>query len=274
LKGVFDEEVDRWVKSYQKDKGLTVDGIAGPMTMAALNRDTADKFMVSIHAGHGGIDLSGKYTTNGKCYQHKGVKLHTDDGWFYEGVENRIIADEVAKRLREKGIFALVTHHPFKCDTGMLSIHHKQVLPYKRIGYNGYTHSFHSNAISTSNPPSVLESTKGGFVYTTPGITVSDEIAKRLLELWRERFGKWVRLSTDRRGLNFGKPITLSDDMEANFQVLREADYNGWGAILEEFGFMTSKADSLFIINPENREKRITAAVDLALWYHDKLVKK
>lgn len=274
----FDTRLEQLVRQFQSENRLTVDGVVGPKTWNALHKRNPVKFLLSIHAGHGGISPhTGKYTTKGKAYRHPGVKLHTDDGWFYEGVENRIVANEVAKRLREKDIFVLVTHHEYMDDEGQLSKHYQATLPYLRAGYVGYTHSFHSNAIGGSNPPDVLEKTQGGYVYTSEGDTVSDHLARQLLLLWQREFGYfWTRLNDDRSRRKVGMAATLNSDAEANFQVLREVEgraninpdrSKGYGALLEEFGFMTSKADALFITRPDTREQRIRVAVELAEWY-------
>jgi hypothetical protein len=254
------------VKRFQYAANLVVDGIVGKKTWAALNDVTKDKFFVSIHGGHGGIHpVTNLYATDprvGKRYQHPSLKLHTDDGWFYEGVENRIIANDVAERLRTLGIFALVTHHPFKCDYGKLGTHRFKTAPYVLNGYSGYTHSFHSNAISTSNNKEKLDATQGGYVFTTKGTTLSDTIAKELLTLWQDRWGDWVRLR-DRKN----EP-TINSDAEANFQVLRQIEQlnsKRFGAILEEFGFFTSETDTIFITDEDTRQQRIFCAVELAL---------
>lgn len=254
------------LKDFQKRYGLTVDGIAGKNTFAALEEVTKDKFMIAIHGGHGGIDPStGKYATDpstGKRYQHKGISLHTDEGWFYEGVENRIIANAVAEGLRQRGIFVMVTHHPYQCDYGHLRMHANKILPYLQSGYKGYMHSFHSNAISTSNSKEKLDATCGGWVFTSKGLTFSDEVSKTLLEQWQMVFGSWVRFR-DRKDIP-----SVNSDAEENFQVLRDVENLGnksFGAILEEFGFFTSSIDAQFIINPDTRQKRIQSAINTAL---------
>jgi hypothetical protein len=58
-------------------------------------------------------------------------------------------------------------------------------------------------------------------------------------------------------------------DYEVNFQILRETDlqeFPWFGAILEEWGFHTSKTDAEFITDPANRGKRIAAALQTAKW--------
>ena len=265
IDGDFGKATDGAVHRFQTEKGLLVDGIVGNQTWKALREATNDKFLVSIHGGHGGIDPStGEYATapsTGKRYRHKGLDLHNSDGWFYEGVENRIIAYAVAYGLRKLGIFALVTHHPHQCDYGKLRTHYTKTAPYIKADYRGYTHAFHSNAISSTSKVK-MDIVRGGYVFTTKGLTLSDEIAKELLNIWVEKFGNWVRLR-DRK-----KEPTVNSDVEANFQVLREiesANSKKFGAILEEFGFFTSEPDALFITSPYTRHKRIDAAVELAI---------
>ena len=267
IDGSFGTKTYTAVHKFQSEKGLVVDGIVGKQTRQALKEPTEIKFMVSIHAGHGGIDpRTGEYATlpsTGKRYRHPASKLMHKNGWFLEGVENRIISESVTQVLRELGVFVLVTNHPYKCDYGNLYTHAAQTIPYIKAGYLGYTHSFHSNAIGQTDKEK-MDSVRGGYVFTTKGLTFSDYVAKKLLDLWKAEFGDWVRLRDK------GKEPTLSSDAEANFQVLRniESATNGkFGAILEEFGFFTSEPDAEFITNPQTRGKRVKAAIELAMHF-------
>lgn len=266
ISGVFTDIMLPLLLDFQKAYGLEADGICGQLTWGILKEQTKYKFMVSIHGGHGGINpQTGEYTTlpsTGKRYQHKGNELHTKDGWFYEGHENRIAANEVAAQLRTLGIFVLVTHHPYNCDYGKLSTHINQTAPYIRAGYIGYTHAFHSNAIGTDAGETKLNGTRGGYVFSTKGHTISDSLSTKLISLWKEQFGSWVRST-----------------MEENFQVIRDAEKYAleahapqWGAILEEFGFFTSLPDCKFIIG--SRAQRVKCAVQLALWAKEQFLKK
>jgi peptidoglycan hydrolase-like protein with peptidoglycan-binding domain len=120
--------------------GLATDGIYGAKTAAAVTDFTANefgksnatnevsqslfdliksranpqKFVVVLDAGHGGIDpKTGLYTTpasNGKRYHHPNAKLH-DNGWFFEGVENRIIANVLAEKLTAAGVQVVKAYH-------------------------------------------------------------------------------------------------------------------------------------------------------------------
>ena len=277
---LFGQELHDTVVRFQTAQGLDADGIVGAKTWARLNELTRFKFMVAMHGGHGGINPKGEYDTKpstGKRYQHKGLTIHNDNGWFFEGVENRIICNAVAKQLRELGVFVLVTHHPYQCDYGRLSMHRNAVMPFIEAGYRGYTHAFHSNAAPTdvkdgngnfvrNRTKAELDAIRGGYVFTTEGSTFSDGVSRELLLLWQERFGAWVK-TRDKASV-----ATLKSDMEENFQVLRDIEVfselgkiKHYGAILEEFGFYTSENDALFIINERTRAMRIDAAVRLAL---------
>jgi hypothetical protein len=126
---------------------------------------------------------------------------------------------------------------------------------YLNRGYFGYLISFHSNAISSSNSPTKLENTTGFCVYTTKGDTLSDKIAEIHFKNVFDNFSDW--------NLRTQKSTDSDSDFEANFQVLRQTDTEQnsgrFGAILEEFGFHTSKQDTEFII--ANRDKRVHCAV-------------
>lgn len=277
ITGIADGTTMFLLNKFQQERGLVVDGICGPRTWEILLAATEKlpKFMVSIHGGHGGYN---PYTKNydtlpstGKRYHHKGLSVidnHSTDGWFYEGIENRLIANSVADRLRRVGVFVLVTHHPYLCDYGKLSMHATQTKPYIEAGFTGYTHAFHSNAIGDTDYQK-MESTVGGYVFTTEGLTLSDTVSAIHLQHWVKEFGDWVRLKGK------GK-VTESSDMEANFQVIRDVEKLGgkkFGAILEEFGFFTSAKDVVFITNPETRAKRVECAVQTALAVKQLLVK-
>lgn len=291
VSGTFDAATQQALIKFQLDKGLTSDGIYGSKSDAALQDfiSKSKKFIVSIHGGHGGMNLDGTYATPanvGKKYQHKafGVNLH-GDGWFYEGHENRIAANEVAKQLRLLGIFVLVTHDQIKDDYGNLSRHIKLTTPYIKLGYKGYTHAFHSNAVSThiedangkfirDRSQEELNKIQGCYVFTSKGNTFSDKVSSIHLNHLKNKFGTWVKLQTKT------DMATENSDNEANFQILRDVEnaalsYKNpfFGAILDEHGFMTSVDDCLFITQIETRKKRVDAAVNTALSVKELLFK-
>ena len=276
--GTFDDATHKALMAFQIGNGLVVDGIYGAKSKAKLDALTSNKFVISVHGGHGGLRADGSYATKpdtGKRYQHPTSELHTKDGWFYEGHENRVAANEVANQLRRMGVFVLVTHDEIECDYGKLSTHVKQTAPYIKLGYKGYTHAFHSNAAPSkikgkdgafirNRTKAEMDAIRGGYVFTTKGNTFSDEVSALHLHHLYTKFESWVKLQT--RGII---PTTASDN-EENFQVLSDVEKSAaacknyeFGAILEEFGFMTSENDCHFIL--DNWAGRVECAVKTAL---------
>jgi len=263
--GHFGQDTHLIVLRFQEQNNLTQDGIVGRVTMSAINNQYLqmmessnlmtfgkNRFVVFVDAGHGGIDDSGRYTTSGKRAYHDGVDLH-DNGNYYEGYENRIISEQFIQELTSEGIQSVRVYHPY-LDTS-LSSRTRLVNDYLNRGYYGFLLSFHSNAISSSNSPEKLEQTRGFCVYTTKGDTLSDKIAEIHFKNVFDNFTDW--------NLRTQKSTDSDSDFEANFQVLRQTDTEQnsgrFGAILEEFGFHTSKQDTEFII--ANRDKRVHCAV-------------
>lgn len=276
--GDFGPATEAVVKLFQKTYGLQADGIAGYYTQKKL-KEVYDlmfqqnssllnfgkrRFVVFVDAGHGGIDDGGRYVTAGKRAYHAGVELH-EGGHYYEGHENRIAAEAFIEACTNAGIMCVRTYHPFK-DTS-LSERTEAVRGWLRRGYVGYLHSFHSNAISSSNSAAKLDATRGFMVFNTRGDNFSDEIATQHFEHARNAVG---------RGWNY-RTQTRDDgdvDFEVNFQILRETDlreFYWFGAILEEWGFHTSKTDAQFIINPRTRQARVAAALNTAQWVKNRI---
>lgn len=264
--GHFGLHTERAVIQFQTLYNLTPDGLVGSQTMRKLEelyadmiissiKNIGDKFVVFVDAGHGGIDDNGYYKTSGKRAYHEALELH-DSGWYYEGYENRIVAEMFITELAKCGIEAVRTYHPFE-DTKLWQ-RSNLVKAYLKRGFYGYLHSFHSNAISESNSINKLLNTTGFSCYTTTKSTLSDKIAEEHYRNIKEQFPDW-KIRTDKSDGD--------SDYEADFALLRNTDMidsNTFGAILEEFGFHTSQKDVRFIMS--NREKRVQAAVKTALW--------
>ncbi len=276
--GDFGPSTEYAVKLFQSLYNLTVDGVAGPITQAKLDKvyDILHRqnsgllhfgkrrFVVFVDAGHGGVNDDGRYETVGKRAYHKGERMH-ERGHYYEGYENRLISEAFIEECTDAGIMCVRTYHPFK-DT-KLSTRTELVRAWLRRGYYGYLHSFHSNAISSRTTPEKLEATRGLMVFSTRGNTFSDAIATQHFDNIKTMIGadNW----------RFRKQTGDGDvDYEANFQLLRETDlkdFPWFGAILEEFGFHTSKTDTKFITDPKIRGKRVVAAVQTAKWVKKQL---
>lgn len=264
--GIFGIGTMNAVKKLQKQYGLTIDGIVGAKTNREVNKqynilmDSSDmvtftkpRFVVFVDAGHGGINDLGRYVTAGKQAYHEGTDLH-QNGHYYEGYENRIVAEMFIEQMTKEGIQTIRTYHPV--DDTPLSQRTRLVNSYLKRGYFGYLHSFHSNAISSSNSKQKLESTRGFCVFSTRGDTLSDNIAEKHFQTVLSTVEDWkLRTQTRQDG---------DSDFEANFQILRQTDKNlkNFGAILEEWGFHTSRIDTEFII--DSRILRVSCAVKTA----------
>ena len=264
--GIFGIGTMDAVKKLQKQYGLTIDGIVGAQTNREINKqynilmDSSDmvtfqkpRFVVFVDAGHGGINDLGRYVTAGKQAYHEGTDLH-QNGHYYEGYENRIVAEMFIEQMTKEGIQTIRIYHPV--DDTPLSERTRLVNSYLKRGYFGYLMSFHSNAISSSNSKQKLENTRGFCVFSTRGNTLSDKIAEKHFSTVFANVKDWkLRTQTRQDG---------DSDFEANFQILRQTDKNlkNFGAILEEWGFHTSKIDTEFII--DSRNLRVSCAVKTA----------
>jgi N-acetylmuramoyl-L-alanine amidase len=271
--GDFGMNTDVVVRQFQRKYNLKEDGIVGNYTWKQIQlqynkQDTSlmtfnkDRFIVFVDAGHGGIDNTGKYTTSGKRAFHSGKKLHMN-GHYYEGYENRIIAESFIEKCTDRGIQTVRTYHPYK-DTP-LSERCDIIRSYLDRGYYGYLHSFHSNAIASSNSEAKMLATRGFSVYTTTDQNLSDQIAEHHMQNVQLKIGDWHYRYQKKDG---------DSDYEANFYILRNTDlvfYPKFGAILEEFGFHTSAVDAEFIL--EKRIERVDAALSTALWTRQELSK-
>lgn len=271
-----------YVRMFQERVGLTADGIIGRLTAQKINESynmigkaklgplpfDEERFVVFVDAGHGSFDKNGKPVTKGKRARHKGTTIHIGPN-YYEGFENRLIAERFIYECSKIGIMCIRTYHPFK-DTP-LSERSEIVRSWLDRGYYGYLHSFHSNAISVSkNTPEKLENTIGFCVFTTLENNFSDQIATQHFQNAKNVIGadNWRFLKQDYRDND--------EDYEANFQILRETNlkkFKFFGSILEEWGFHTSKKDTLFITKPENRVKRVQTALLTASWVNEELDK-
>ncbi len=270
--GDFGATTEKYVKQFQTLWNIQADGIAGVTTQGKLqilyeamfinNSKLLNfgkrRFVVFVDAGHWGIDDRGEYAKTGKFYKHQSGEVH-ERGYFYEGYENRIVAEEFIEQLTALGIMAIRVYHPFKEVS--LDDRTEQVRAWLKRGYYGYLVSFHSNAIDTKNEFQKLENTVGFMVFTLGGNTFSDKIASE----------HWKNANEEIGAANWNFRAEKSDgdvDYEANFAMLRKSDLpeyaDCFGAILEEWGFYTSQKDSNFIIN--SREKRVKAAVKTALF--------
>lgn len=195
---------------------------------------------IFIDAGHGGIDpKTGKYTTApGKQFYHKGKVCH-DNGWFYEGVSNRIYAKKLMQKLLDAKIPFVPIYHTWK-DTS-LSNRTKLVNQYIDKVSDGVLISFHHNATQRHNA-------SGFQVWTTKGETKSDPIATKIYELFEKEF---IDIKAFK---NFSDSGRKDPDYEANFYITKHVKCP---AVLLETMFFDNPND-VDIIMDENFMERFT----------------
>lgn len=183
-----------------------------------------------MDAGHGGIHR-GLYTT----YP---AKMHMfDDGLMVmEGVINRAIATLVRQQLMGLGIDHDAVYHE-ELDNSLASRVQKADKIYSQDKRAIYL-SIHSNAGGG----------KGFEIFTSPGQTKSDSIAKIFCEVYQERFPQYPL----RKDLSDGDA-----DKEADFYVLRKTDCP---AILLENLFFDNREEAEFLLS-ETGQKQIADCI-------------
>lgn len=211
----------------------------------------SDKFCVYLDAGHGAIDSKGNYVTApSKMFKHAQGTYHKGSE-FYEGVWNRSLTDLVVAKLKNLNINHLVVSHPYldlslQYRVDIANWYHKN---YKR----GIYISNHSNA-------SASHRARGFEVYTTPGVTKSDELAEIYWDSVKELMGDRIIYRTD-----------TSDgdhDKEARFFVLTRT---AMPAILGEHLFFDNEDDAKLLIDDEIVERFAEAQVQTIIKYMNKL---
>ena len=210
-----------------------------------------DKFCVYLDAGHGAIDAKGNYVTApSKMFKHSTGTFHNGSE-FYEGVWNRTLTDLVAKKLKNLDINHLVVSHNYldlslQYRVDIANWYHKN---YKK----GIYISNHSNA-------SASHRARGFEVYTTPGVTKSDQLAEIYWDSVKELMGDRIIYRTD-----------TSDgdhDKEARFFVLTRT---AMPAILGEHLFFDNSDDAKLLMDDEIVERFAEAQVRTIIRYINKL---
>lgn len=237
--GIFGRRTLQALNNYQEITKIPRTNSATREVLELIEKLVTPLFKIWIDAGHGGKYKRGNsliyVTSPSKQYYHHGKQYHSG-GWFWEGVENRIIADAAYDALVELGYNPYKIYHDVY-DTA-LSTRAKIVRDDVEAGKFGWMHSFHTNAISTDNPKHILERTTGYCLFTTRGQNISDEVGQIAYDEIKNIHKDWRILKRDDDG---------DDDWEADFKILRETDLKSVRSVvastLEEYGFMTSSKD-------------------------------
>ncbi len=198
-------------------------------------------FCVFLDAGHGGLDKTGKYVTApSKQFKHDKGEFH-GDGWFYEGVFNRILTNRVAAKLTNLSVPNIIVSHEY-LD---ISLHYRVDLAnwYHKNYKKGLFISNHANASSSGRA-------RGFEVYTTRGKTKSDEVATLHYKNVQDLLGDRIKYRPERSDGDV--------DREANFFVIKNT---AMPAILVEHLFFDNFDDASLLVDDEIIERFAEAQV-------------
>lgn len=190
----------------------------------------SDNFCVYLDAGHGGLDAKRQYVTApSKMFKHSKGVFH-GDGYFYEGVWNRVMVNRVAAKLSRLGIHNLIISHEY-LDLS---------LDYRVNAANWYYRNYKKGVLISSHSNASGVGARGYEVYTTPGRTQSDTLAEMLWNQTQSLLGNRIQFRAD-----------MSDndhDKESNFYILLKTVMP---AILIEHLFFDNYDDAMLLMNDE-----------------------
>lgn len=186
-----------------------------------------------LDPGHGGLDSSGEYVTQGKR-----SPIWDDGSVYYEGVGNRDITKRIARGALLKGIDTM--HIVTPSDSRDVSLGN-------RVRKANRLFEEHKNAVYVSIHSNGFKRNigEGWSVYTSKGETKSDLLASMLYLAAAEAFP----------GRNFRKDFSDGDpDKEANFYVLKNTHMP---ALLSENFFHTHEKECKEILMTEEGRQKI-----------------
>ncbi len=182
---------------------------------------------IILDFGHGGLDKSGKYTTQGKMHKFNSKEI------AYEGVINREIGGLVQAYLRSSQPELNIITTVGADDSRDLSLSYRVRVANQFNPNQTIFISIHSNAFNGK--------AKGFEIYTTRGITKSDSLAEHIAN----------EIEPFYRKLNLRLRYDFSDndkDKEKDFYVLRKTRCP---AVLLECLFFDNYDEYKLLINPE-----------------------
>lgn len=191
------------------------------------------KLGIFLDAGHGGIDPKGRYTTfPNKCAHFANRKYH-GNGWFYEGVSNRIITHRIAAKLEKKGYYPIIVSHEY-LDTP---------LTYRTNKANILSKSFDKSLFISNHSNAFNRLARGFEVFTSPGRTRADILAEIYYDNMISSFGNEII---------WRKESETKKSKEASYTVLTRT---AMPAILTEHLFFDNIKDADILISEEFIEK-------------------
>jgi N-acetylmuramoyl-L-alanine amidase len=197
------------------------------------------ELVLFVDAGHGGVNALGEYMTpaiDGKKKNFGSYGYH-GKGWFYEGLSNRVIADEFMQYATENGYLCIPVYHPVN-DTNMTIRTSLANNTATQLGAKSIYISFHSNAFNGT--------VRGFNVFHYPssvkGKIIADEIGKLC--------GPYCTLW----GSNSPNPVRTE-----NFHVLRETNMP---SVLLETLFFDNSDDADLLMSKYFRNGLIECLID------------
>lgn len=189
-----------------------------------------DNFCVYLDAGHGALDKRGNYVTApSKQFKHSRGTFH-NNGWFYEGVWNRVVVDLVAKKLANLNIPYLMLSHEYL----------DYRLQYRADMANWYYKNYKKGVLISSHANASGGLARGFEVYTTPGRTKSDTLAEYIWEEAKDLLSGRIRFRSD--------DSDGDHDKEARFFILRKTVMP---AVLVEHLFFDNYDDAQLLMDDE-----------------------
>ena len=190
--------------------------------------------IIFIDAGHGGLNRVGEYTTApSKMFRHTRGTFH-QGSTFFEGVWNRVLTNQVMRKLDRLGITYMPLHHDYLDN----SLQHRVDMA------NWYARKFQRSLVISTHANAFSSHTARGFeIYTSPGTTESDKVASI----------HWNNVNSLRALYAKGTSITMrttpsgsEHDNEANFFILRKTNMP---AILVEHLFFDNYDDAMLLMD-------------------------
>lgn len=205
---------------------------------------------IFLDPGHGGLHpVTQEYTTApDKQYAHDHGEFHCD-GWFYEGVSNRVLCERIAAKLLRLGFPCYQVAHEWDDTPLPVRVDRANVTSamYERSVYL----SIHSNAFQGGRA-------RGFEVFTSPGDTESDRLAEAIYARTVREMGKLITYRPD--------TSDGDNDREANFYVLR---HTTMPAVLVEYLFFDNYEDAVLLTDPVIQDRLAEATVSGILRYLD-----
>lgn len=192
-----------------------------------------------LDAGHGGVDEQGNYLTAGKR-----SPIWKDGKVYYEGEGNRQIVSGIADLLESENI----PYHVLVPESRDVPLWERvQRVNKLDTDLNKVVISVHSNGFHK-------ESANGWAVYTSKGVTESDNLADCFLDAAKECLPNRFNLHG-------------SGKKEAGFYMLKKHPFT---AVLTENLFHTNRKDCLFLMSQKGQETIINIHFQAILSYEQR----